>query len=132
MRPVRLAKIAAEAEGLRLRGLLTRIATRAVFAIVAFLFILGALVFLHIAAWYSIRTGLNMSFLAATGIVGGADLLIAIVLGILASRSTPSRVEIESLEVRRNAIQAMGSTLSVAQMLLPALRVATNLRRRKR
>ncbi len=132
MRPVRLAQIAAEAEGVRLRGLLTRIATRVVLAVVALLFVLGAIVFGHVAAWYEIRTALNQSYLATAGIMGGADLLVAVILGLLASRSRPSRVEVEALDVRRKAIQGITNTLSVTQMAIPVLRMMANMRRRRR
>jgi hypothetical protein len=100
--------------------------------VIALLFCFGAIVFAHVAAWYWLRTGLDQTFLAATGILGGVDLLVAIVLGFLASRSSPSRVEVEALEVRRKAIQAIGSTLSLTQLAIPLLRVLVNLRRRRR
>jgi hypothetical protein len=132
VRPVRLARIAAEAEGVRLRGLVSRVVTRAVLGVIALLFLLGAIVFVHVAAWYWLRTGFDQTFLAATGILGGADLILAIILGFLASRSTPSRVEVEALEVRRKAIQAIGSTLSLTQLAIPLLRSLVNLRRRRR
>lgn len=132
MRPFRLARIAAEAEGVRLRGLVTRIVTRAIFAVVASIFLLGALTFGHIAAWYGIRVGLDQSFLAAAGILGGADLLVAIILLVLASRSTPSRTETEALEVRRRALEGVGSALSLTQMVLPVLRLVSGMRRRRR
>jgi hypothetical protein len=132
MRPFRLARIAAEAEGVRLRGLVSRIITRAVLAVIALLFVLGAVVFAHVAAWYWLRIGLDQTFLAAAGILGGGDLLVAVVLGFLASRSTPSRVEVEALDVRRKALQAIGSTLSLAQLVIPVLRITANLRRRRR
>jgi hypothetical protein len=132
MRPIRLARIAAEAEGVRLRGMMTRIVTRVIFAVVALFFVLGAVTFGHVAAWYEIRIGLEQSFLATAGIMGGADLLIAIILLLLASRSSPSRVEIEAREVRRKALEGIGSALSLAQMLLPILRIASGMRRRRR
>jgi hypothetical protein len=132
IRPVRLARIAAEAEGVRLKGMATRIVTRVVFAVIAFVFILGALTFAHVAAWYGIRVGLEMSFLATAGILGGIDLLIAVILLFLASRSKPSRTEIEAREVRRKALEGIGSALSVTQMALPVLRIASGMRRRRR
>jgi hypothetical protein len=131
MRPVRLARIAAEAEGLRLRGMMTRIVTRVIFAFVAGFFLLGALAFAHLAAWYEIRTALNQTYLATAGILGGADLLIAIILLLLASRSSPSRVEIEAREVRRKALQGLASALSLAQLVLPLLRMVSGARRRR-
>src|ERR1700753_2138310 len=115
MRPIRLARIAAGAEGLRLRGLVTRILTRVIFAVVALFFILSALAFAHVAAWYEIRTALNQTYLVTTGIMGGAVLLIAIILRVRASRSSPSRVEVEAREVRRKALEGLSSALSLAQ-----------------
>ena len=132
MRPVRLARIAAEAEGVRLRGFATRIAVRVAMAVVALLFVLGAVVFGHVAVWHVIRTELNQTVLATAGIMGGADLLVAVILGFLASRSRPSRVEVEALEVRRQAVQGITSTLSVTQMAIPAVRLMANMRRRRR
>jgi hypothetical protein len=133
MRPVRLARIAAEAEGVRLRGMMARIVTRAIFAVIGLIFILGAVTFGHIAAWYEIRVALNQSYLATAGILGGADLLVAIILLFLASRSAPSRVETEALEVRRKAIQGLGSALNLTQLVLPlVLRIVGSARRRRR
>jgi hypothetical protein len=132
MRPIRLARIAAEAEGVRLRGMMTRIATRAIFAVVASIFVLGALTFGHLAAWYGIRVGLEQTFLVTAGILGGVDLLIAIILLVLASRSSPSRTETEALEVRRRALEGIGSALSLTQMVLPVLRLVSGMRRRRR
>jgi hypothetical protein len=132
MRPFRLACIAAEAEGVRLRGFVSRIVVRAVLLVVALLFLLGAVVFVHLAAWYWLRTGLNQSFPAATGILGGADLVVAIILAFAATRSSPSRVELEALEVRRKAIVAIGGTFSLASLAIPVLRMAVNMGRRRR
>jgi hypothetical protein len=131
MRPFRLARIAAEAEGVRLRGLVTRVVTRALLAVIALLFVAGAIAFGHVAAWYWLRIGMDQTFLATAGILGAADLLVAVIFGLLATRSTPSRVELEALEVRRKAIRAIGSTLSLTQLLIPILRIVANLRRRR-
>lgn len=132
MRPFRLARIAAEAEGVRLRGMATRIVTRIIFAVIALFFALGAVVFAHVAAWYGIRIGLDQSYLAASEILGGVDLVLAILLGFLASRSSPSRVEVEALDVRRKAIEGIGSALSLTQIVLPLLRLLSGMRRRRR
>lgn len=132
MRPIRLARIAAEAEGVRLRAMMTRIVTRVIFAVVALFFVLGAVTFGHFAAWYGIRVGLGQSFLVTAGIMGGADLLVAIILLLLASRSSPSRVEAEALEVRRKALEGIVSAMSLTQLVLPVLRIASGMRRRRR
>jgi len=57
---------------------------------------------------------------------------VAIVLGFLATRSSPGRIEIEALEVRRKAIQSIGTTLSLTQLAIPLLRIVADLRRRRR
>jgi hypothetical protein len=132
MRPFRLARIAAEAEGVRLRGMLTRIVVRVILACIALLFVIGAVVFVHIAAWYELRIVLDQSYLASAGILGGGDLLLAVILGFVASRSSPSRVELEALEVRRKAIEGIGSALSLSQMALPVLRLVSRFGRRRR
>ena len=132
MRPCRLARIAAEAEGVRLRGMATRIMTRIIFAAIALFFVLGAVVFAHVAAWYGIRIGLDQSYLASAGILGGVDLVLAILLGFLATRSSPSRVEVEALDVRRKAIEGIGSALSLTQIVLPLLRLVSGMSRRRR
>ncbi len=132
MRPVRLARIAAEAEGVRLRGMMTRVVTRVIYAVVALFFILGVITFAHIAAWYEIRFALNQNYLATAGILGGADLLVAIILLFLASRSSPSRVETEAREVRRKALEGLSSALSLTQLALPLLRIVSGARRRRR
>ena len=132
IRPVRLAQIAAQAEATRLRGMVTRIAVRAAFGVVALVFVIGALVFAHIAAWSAIVAYLHQSDLITAGILGGADLLIAIILGILASRSAPSRIEQEALAVRRQAMDSMSNTLSLTQLALPLLRFVPVVTRRRR
>jgi len=132
LRPYRLARIAAEAEGVRLRGMATRLALRAAFAIIALLFVIGTIVFVHIEAWYLIRLELGLSTYAAAGILGGLDLLIAAILLVLASRSSPSRTEREALVVRKRAIEGITSVLSLSQFALPALRIAAGMRRGRR
>ncbi|HEY1412421.1 MAG TPA: hypothetical protein VGF36_09775 [Rhodopila sp.] len=132
MRPVRLARIAAEAEGVRLRGMMTRIVTRVIFAVIALFFVMGAVAFGHVAAWYEIRIALQQPFLVTAGILGGADLLIGIILLLLAGRSSPSKVEIEAREVRRKAIEGIGSALTLTQMAIPLLRLVAGFRRGRR
>jgi hypothetical protein len=132
VRSVRLARVAAEAEGVRLRGFASRIITRAILGLIALLFGLGAIVFVHLAAWYWLRTGLGQTLPAAAGILGVVDLLVAIILGILSMRSTPSRVEVEALDVRRKAMQGIGSGLSLSRLVIPVLGLVANMRRSRR
>lgn len=132
MRPFRLARIAAEAEAVRWRGLATRLAIRVVLLVVALLFLLGVVIFAHILAWVWIRQSLEMSAYAAAAILGGVDLLIALILLGLASRSAPSRVEREALDVRKRAVEGITSVFTMSQLAVPALRIAAGMRRRRR
>jgi hypothetical protein len=130
VRAFRLARIAAEAEGLRLRERMRRTAMRAAFGIVAMGFLVGGVVFAHVAAWFWLRVAWEARHAAL--IVAGADLALAILLGLLAARSSPSRVELEALAVRRRAIESVGSTLAFSAMAMQLLRLFTNLLSRRR
>ena len=132
MRPDKLARIAAEAEILRLRRMATRFATRAAFAVVALVFIIAIFVLAHVAIWYLVRVDLDQPVLIATAILGGGDLLIAIILGVLAGRSSPSRTEKDALKVRRDALVGLRSAFSITQMALPMLQYVPLRRRRSR
>ena len=132
MRPVSLARVAAEAEGVRLRAMVARMVTRAAYAAVALVFLLCALGFAHVAAWYAISSRLALTPIETAGVLGGVDLVIAIILALLARRSTPSRVEREALQVRREAVANLRSAVNVTQVALPLLRFALPLARRRR
>jgi hypothetical protein len=130
MRTLRLARIAAEAEGLRLRERAQRTAVRAAFGMVAMIFVLGVLVFLHIAAWYWIRQSWQQEYAAL--ILAGADLVLALVLAFMASRSAPSLVEVEALAVRQRAVESAMSSLAMSSLALQLLRLVMDLMRRPR
>ena len=132
MRAYRLAHVAVEAETIRWKSIAIRLATRVAYGLIAALFLLGVLVFIHIAAWSWLRGSFAFSELATAGILGGVDLVIGVILGVLATRSTPSRAEQEALEVRRRAVQNIGTALSISQMAIPALRLANTMLRRTR
>jgi len=132
MRSLRLARIAAEAEGVRLRAMAARIVTRIICAVIAMFFLLGTIAFMHLAAWYEVRNGLYQSYLATAGILGGVDLVLAASLGFLATRSKPNKVETEARDVRRRALEGIGDTLSLTQMAIQIMRPLSDLLRRKR
>jgi hypothetical protein len=111
MRSANLVRIAAEAELLRIRALLTRQVRRAVLGLVAVLFLLGVLVLAEVAGWQALR--LYVAPIAATLILLGVDLLIAAAFGVLALRSAPSHAEQETLRIRRQALEAAGAALSI-------------------
>ena len=130
MRALRLARVAAEAEGLRLRERMRRTAMRAAFGIVAMGFLAAAVVFAHVAAWFWLRVAWEAQYAAL--IVAGADLLLAILLALLAARSSPGRIELEALAVRRRAIDSATSTLAFSALAMRLLRLFTSLLSRRR
>lgn len=129
MRPVRLVRIAAEAEAVRLRGKMQRTAVRAGMGFGALIFLLGVLFFVHMTIWYWLRNTLYWSETAAAATLTLLDLVIAILLGVMAMRSTPSRVETEALEVRQNAWQSLVSTMAISTALVPVLRMVVRMMR---
>jgi len=130
MRSLRLARIAAEAEGVRLRYSARRTAVRAVLGLVALGFLFGALVFCQIAAWYWLRASWDRP--AAALILAGAELVLAAILALLAARSSPGRVELEALAVRRQALEGATSSLAFSTLATQLLRLAVDLLRRRR
>lgn len=132
MRPIRLARIAADAEVLRWQAFAARTITRMVCAIVAAVFLLGVLAIAHVAAWYALRVDAGLAFYWTALAIAGFDLIVAVILLLVARSSTPSRVEREALEVRQRAVAGLGSTLSLAQLALSIVRIATSSWRRGR
>lgn len=130
MRALRLARIAAEAEGVRLRRRAQRALIAAILASIASVFMLGALVFCHVAAWFYLRAHWEQP--ATALILAGSDVLLALVLVLLAARSTTSRVELEALAVRQRALESIGSTLAISAMATQLLRLAVSVFRRTR
>jgi TRAP-type C4-dicarboxylate transport system permease small subunit len=96
---------------------------------VAMIFMLGVLVFLHIAAWYWIRQSWRQEYAALA--LAGADFVLAMVLAFLAARSSPRRVEVEALAVRQRAVESAVSSLAMSSLALQGLRLATSLLRRR-
>ena len=129
MRALRLARIAAEAEGLRLRHSAQRTVVRAILGLIALGLLFGALVFCQIAAWYWLRVSWDRP--AAALILAGAELVLAAILALLAARSSPGRIEIEALAVRRRALESATSSLAFSALLTQLLPLAVRLFRRR-
>ena len=115
MRGFRLARIAAEAERLRLRLLLRRQIVRAVLGAGAVVFLLAALVALHVAAALALAE--HLAPLNAALIVAAADVVVAIVLGLFATRNVPGRAEREALRVRRIAVDQAIETVALTAII---------------
>ena len=130
MRTLRLARIAAEAEGLRLRHRVRRTAARAAAGCVALAFLLLAVMFAHIAVWCWLRLSFEARYVAL--MFAGADLVLAGVLGLLAARSSPDRVEVEALAVRQRAMEGAAASIAWSTLTVQVLRVLGDLLLRRR
>jgi hypothetical protein len=115
MRAVRLVKVAAEAEILRIQHMLKRQGMRVAFGLVAVVFGLGVLVLANVAAWQLLR--LYVSPISATLILLGVNLVLAAIFGMLAARSSPGRAEREALAIRRRAVNEAQSSLALGALV---------------
>lgn len=120
MRAFRLVRVGAEAEVLRLRRRVRRIVVRAAMGAVGALFALAALALAHVAVFGAINHSLG--WVSSALVVFGGDLLIALILLILASVSSPDRVETEALQVRRRAQEQLEEMLATAALAAPIAR----------
>lgn len=129
---LRLARIAAEAEGLRLRRRARRGVIRAVLGMIALVWLLGAVVFAHIAIWNWLRDSMGWLPTGTAWVLAGGDAVIACVAALIAAQLGPGRVELEALAVRARAIEAATTSLAMSALLMQALRIGMNLVRRRR
>ena len=121
MRTTELAKVAANAEKLRLQALAKRQAMRAVYGFVAVVFGVGILILLHVLGYVLLRGVLAPAY--AVLILLAVDLLVVIVCGMLALKSTPGAVEIEAADIRSRALREMRTSLTLWGMIGPATRL---------
>jgi hypothetical protein len=126
MRATNLLKVAAEAEILRIQFMLKRQGIRAAFGLVALIFILGVLVLANVAVWQVLRMYIEPIY--ATLVLLGINLVIAVIFGILAARSSPSSTERDALQVRQRALREARSSLALGA-LVPAAGVLLRARR---
>ena len=96
---------------------------------IALAFLLSALVFCQIAAWYWLRVSWDRP--AAALILGGGELVLAAIFGLLAARSSPGRIEREALAVRRRALEGTTSSLAFSALVTQLLPLAVRLFRRR-
>lgn len=120
MRALRLAKVAAQAEVLRLREMSQRQARRAVIAAVGGFFLVAFLVAGHIAIGMALVP--TVTPVQAVLIVGGGDLLLAIVLTLVAVYSPPGKIEREAAELGRKMREEIHASLTVPALIGGATR----------
>jgi arginine exporter protein ArgO len=129
MRSVNLIKVVIEAEVLRYKTMAARQGRRAGFGIAALIFGVGFLITLEIAGWQTARMYILPIY--ATLCVMGFNFLIAAGFAMVAMRSRPSRSEIEALAVRKRAVQALQTSLTISA-LIPAAGYLWDRRGRRR
>lgn len=129
MRALRLAQVAAQAEGLRLRYTARRMAVRVGLLVVALGFLVLAIGFAHLAAWLSLQPVYGASR-TAIGLTL-ADAVIAVCLGLLAARSRPDRLEIEARLVSREAWRGMQRSLDIWTLIVPIAQIFAAARARR-
>lgn len=120
MRLVSLGKVAAKAEKLRFQRLARRQVIRVIVGALAGVFGLAMLAALHVAAGLALAPVVGPVY--ATLIVAGADLLIAIILGVVAANSSADAIELEAMRVSEEARAQMAEAALMATVIVPVLR----------
>jgi hypothetical protein len=115
VRPVDLGRVAAQAELLRVQHLLGRQIMRAVWAGVAVIFLIAMLVMLHIVAYLALQRVLIPLWDASA--ILGFDLVIAVLCGMVAARSTPSTLETDAKQIRDQALSEIKEGLAVGAIV---------------
>lgn len=122
MRAAQLARIAAQAEKLRLQRIARRQAIRAGCAAVAVVFLLAALAVLHVLIVISIARTTGPA--TATAIMLAIDVVLALLFGVMAMRSAPDAMEEEARMVRDRALDQMKEALALAAIIGPLGKIA--------
>lgn len=112
MRTVRLAKVAARAETVRLRRLLLRSLRRAAYAAVALVFAIACLVLLHVLGFEALTQFAGMASFWAALIVFGVDVVFTAIFGILAAGVVPDPIEREALALRQRSVGELRGALA--------------------
>jgi len=121
VRTLRLAKLAAQAEGVRLREMARRQARRVLLALIAGVFAVAFLAAGHVAIAMSLVP--RFTPLQAVLIIGGGDLAIALLFGLLATVSRPGVAELAALRVRRDAVRGVEESLTVPALIAGTARL---------
>ncbi len=115
MRAANLAKVAAQAELLRIQYMLKRQGMRVALGLIAAIFLLAVITFANVAGWQV--ASMYVAPIYATLIMLGMNLLLSVIFGILGIRSAPSRGERDALQVRQQALQEARSALTISAIV---------------
>lgn len=112
MRTVRLARVAARAETVRIKRLVLRSVRRVAFAAVALVFAIACLVLLHALGFEALTQFAGMAPFWALLIVFGVDVVFAVIFGILAAGVVPDPIEREALALRQRSVGELRGALA--------------------
>lgn len=124
MRPLRLARVAAQAEILVVRRQMAGYARRAIWAAAAVLFAVGVLIMAHIIAYLALRQYAGLAAIPAVAIVLAADLVIAVIFAVLAAGSTPDPILDDAIRLRDQSLDQARQSLTLAALVAPLTRIA--------
>jgi hypothetical protein len=95
----------------------------------ALCFLVGAIVFCHLAAWFK----LSLSWGEPVGalILAGTDLVVAVILALVTTRSSAGRLEAEALALRKRALDDAASSLTLSALITLLLPLASRLLKRR-
>jgi hypothetical protein len=127
IRPLRLVRVAAKAQGLALRRQVAGVVRRAVFGVIAGVFALGALIILHIIGFIALEQYVHFQPISSAGIVLGVDVFITAIFGAMASSSAADPVMQEALRVRDQSLEQARQSLSLASMAAPLTRLLSDM-----
>ncbi|HEY2133182.1 MAG TPA: hypothetical protein VGH36_09430 [Acetobacteraceae bacterium] len=131
MRTFRLAQATLEAERVRLRLRVRRVALRLALGAIGAICLAAGLACLHVAAWLWLAP--QWDGLRSALALAGFDIVVAIIMLLLASRGGPSAAEREAKSIRDNAWRETVRALTLAGMLQPLMQIVIGqLRRRPR
>lgn len=130
MRIFQLARVAAEAESVRIKARIHRMVGSLIIGLIALIFLLCALGFGHLALWGVLREHAMLSPAAAAGILAGGDLAIAAILAWRAAKSPPTPEEIEARRVRQRAVDGITSSATTSTAVVTTLLTLWRARKR--
>jgi hypothetical protein len=130
VRTLRLARLAVEAEGLRLKRRLRRLVVRASLGGGALIFLMGAIACLHFAGWLALAVVMPPAWAAM--VLTGIDLVIALILASVARSELPDRMEIEAKAAREQAVRMLRGHITTTVLISRSIGLARHFLRRHR
>ena len=115
MRTLSLARLAVEAEGLRFKRRLRRVAVRASLGTFALIFVVSAIACIHIAGWFALSRYLAPAWSAL--VLAGMDLVIALIFAQIARGDLHDAVEEEAKETREAAVRQLRGQIATSLLI---------------